>query len=413
MILETFERPVAGFRDFIRDVGGVYIGNAVVAFLFSCTGPVAIIISVGLNGGLSEAEIGTWIFSGCVVGGLITVLFCVAYRQPLSFAWTISGSVLLGSALDHLSFAEVIGAYWVTGILIGVIGVSGGVRKALKIVPMPIVLAMVAGIFLQFGLDLVLAFEQEVLLASAMVLAYIAVFLVPGLNALVPPVVMTLIAGVVVVLLTGSFEGGEVARWFDWPILHAPEFTQQSLFELVIPLAVTVLVAQNAQGFAVLMNSGHKPPVNAMTTACGAGSLVSALFGSVSTCVTGPANAVLVSGGEASRQYTAGIIFGVLNVAFGVLAFAATWLILKLPPAFIAVLSGLALLPVLQKAFVTAFSGKFQLSSLITLLVTVSGITIWNIGSPFWGLVVGLIIALLLERADFREHLEAARNNSS
>ena len=413
MILETFERPVAGFRDFIRDVGGVYIGNAVVAFLFSCTGPVAIIISVGLNGGLSEAEIGTWIFSGCVVGGLITVLFSVAYRQPLSFAWTIPGSVLLGSALDHLSFAEVIGAYWVTGILIGVIGLSGGVRKALKIVPMPIVLAMVAGIFLQFGLDLVLAFEQEVLLASAMVLAYIAVFLVPGLSALVPPVVMTLIAGVVVVLLTGSFEGGEVARWFDWPILHAPVFTQQSLFELVIPLAVTVLVAQNAQGFAVLMNSGHKPPVNAMTTACGAGSLISAVFGSVSTCVTGPANAVLVSGGEASRQYTAGIIFGVLNVAFGVLAFAATWLILKLPPAFIAVLSGLALLPVLQKAFVTAFSGKFQLSSLITLLVTVSGITIWNIGAPFWGLVVGLIIALLMERADFREHLEAARSNSS
>ncbi len=413
MILETFERPAAGFRDFIRDVGGVYIGNAVVAFLFSCTGPVAIIISVGLNGGLSEAEIATWIFSGCVVGGLTTVFFCATYRQPLSFAWTIPGSVLLGSALDHLSFAEVIGAYWATGILIGVIGLSGGVRKALKIVPMPIVLAMVAGIFLQFGLDLVLAFEQELLLASAMVLAYFAVFLVPGLSALVPPVVMTLIAGVVVVLLTGSFEGGEVVRWFDWPILHAPVFTQQSLFELVIPLAVTVLVAQNAQGFAVLMNSGHKPPVNAMTTACGAGSLVNAVFGSVSTCVTGPANAVLVSGGEASRQYTAGIIFGILNVAFGVLAFAATWLILKLPPAFIAVLSGLALLPVLQKSFMTAFSGKFQLSSLITLLVTVSGITIWNIGAPFWGLVVGLIIALLMERADFREHLAAARGNSN
>ena len=413
MILETFERPAAGFRDFIRDVGGVYIGNAVVAFLFSCTGPVAIIISVGLNGGLSEAEIATWIFSGCVVGGLTTVFFCTTYRQPLSFAWTIPGSVLLGSALDHLSFAEVIGAYWATGILIGVIGLSGGVRKALKIVPMPIVLAMVAGIFLQFGLDLVLAFEQELLLASAMVLAYFAVFLVPGLSALVPPVVMTLIAGVVVVLLTGSFEGGEVVRWFDWPILHAPVFTQQSLFELVIPLAVTVLVAQNAQGFAVLMNSGHKPPVNAMTTACGAGSLVNAVFGSVSTCVTGPANAVLVSGGEASRQYTAGIIFGILNIAFGVLAFAATWLILKLPPAFIAVLSGLALLPVLQKSFMTAFSGKFQLSSLITLLVTVSGITIWNIGAPFWGLVVGLIIALLMERADFREHLAAARGNSN
>ena len=360
MILEPFQRPVAGIRDFFRDVGTVYIANAVVAILFSCTGPVAIIVSVGVAGGLTQVEIASWIFSGCVVGGGLTLLFSIAYKQPLSFAWTIPGSVLLGSSLDHLSFAEVIGAFWVTGILIGAIGLSGGVRKALNFTPMPIVLAMVAGIFLQFGLDLVLAFEKELLLASVMVIAYLVVLVVPGLSAICPPVVASLAGGIAVVLYTGSFDGEGMIGWFDWPVIHRPEFSQQALFELVVPLAVTVLVAQNAQGFAVLMNSGHKPPANAMTTACGVGSMVNAVFGSVSACVTGPANAVLVSGGEPSRQYTAGILFGIMSITFGLMAFTATWLILKLPPEFIAVLSGLALLPVLQRSFVTAFSGNFR-----------------------------------------------------
>ncbi len=404
MILESIPKPIVKLSEFCKDIGGIYIANAVVAVLFSFTGPVAIIISVGVAGGLTEVEIASWIFAGCITGGILTLWYSVAFRQPLSFAWTIPGTVLLGSALDHLSFAEVIGAYWVTGILVGVIGLSGGVRKALEFTPMPIVLAMVAGIFLQFGLDVVLAFEQDALLAAAMTIAYVVVLLIPGLRDHVPPVVMTLIAGVIVVLLTGSFQmEEEVVRWFAWPVLHFPEFSQQSLFELVIPLAITVLVAQNGQGFAVLMNAGHNPPVNSLTTACGVGSLTNAVFGSVSACVTGPANAVLVSGGERRRQYTAGILFGAFSVFFGIFAFAVTWLILKLPAAFVAVLAGLALLPVLQKSFVSAFSGKFQMSSLVTLLITVSDITIWKIGAPFWGLVVGLFVAVSIERNDFKE----------
>ena len=414
MILEPIPRPILRLREFCKDIGGIYIANSIVAVLFSFTGPVAIIISVGVAGGLSEVEIASWIFAGCVTGGVLTLWYSVAFRQPLSFAWTIPGTVLLGSALDHLSFAEVIGAYWVTGVLIGVIGLSGGVRKALEFTPMPVVLAMVAGIFLQFGLDVVLAFEQDALLAGAMTIAYVVVLLIPGLRDHVPPVIATLIAGLIVVLLTGSFQMEEEGlSWFAWPVLFFPQFSQQSLFELVVPLAITVLVAQNGQGFAVLMNAGHKPPVNSLTAACGIGSLANAVFGSVSACVTGPANAVLVSGGERRRQYIAGIFFGAFSVIFGIFAFAVTWIILKLPTAFVAVLAGLALLPVLQKSFVSAFSGKFQTSSLVTLLITVSDITIWNIGAPFWGLVVGLSIAVSVERDDFKEfrkRMSAGRN---
>jgi benzoate membrane transport protein len=75
---------------------------------------------------------------------------------------------------------------------------------------------------------------------------------------------------------------------------------------------------------------------------------------------------------------------------------------LAAPPAFIMVLAGLAMLRVLQAAFVASFgAGKFTLGALVSLLVTVADIALFNIGAAFWGLVAGYAVARLLEAADF------------
>ena len=58
------------------------------------------------------------------------------------------------------------------------------------------------------------------------------------------------------------------------------------------------------------------------------------------------------------------------------------------------------MLEVLQSSFVTAFGGRMTLSALVTFVVTVSGVTAFNIGAPFWGLVAGVATAWLLERGD-------------
>ena len=75
---------------------------------------------------------------------------------------------------------------------------------------------------------------------------------------------------------------------------------------------------------------------------------------------------------------------------------------LAAPPAFIMVLAGLAMLRVLQAAFVASFgAGKFTLGALVSVLVTVTDIALFNIGAAFWGLVAGYAVARLLEAADF------------
>ena len=63
---------------------------------------------------------------------------------------------------------------------------------------------------------------------------------------------------------------------------------------------------------------------------------------------------------------------------------------------------GLAMLRVLQGAFVASFgSGRFTLGALISLLVTVADLGVWNIGAAFWGLVAGFAVSWLMEKADF------------
>ena len=114
---------------------------------------------------------------------LISILFCWLYRQPLAFFWTIPGTVLVGPALAHLSFAEVIGAYYATGVLMLVLGATGWVRRAMQAVPMPIVMGMVAGVFLRFGLDLVRSLHADIAIAGPMVAAWLLLTASAGAGA--------------------------------------------------------------------------------------------------------------------------------------------------------------------------------------------------------------------------------------
>jgi benzoate membrane transport protein len=398
MPLERPDSRPPGLRRILADFGVPNVASAVVAFLFAASGPVAIILSVGARGGLSESDIASWLFAAFFLNSMISIAFSLAYRQPLVFLWSIPGAVLVGPALSHLTFAEVIGAFLATGVLMALFGLSGWVRRAMDAVPMPIVMAMVAGVFLRFGVDLVLAFRGAHWIALPMTVAFFLTTILK-LERYLPPLIAALITGGVAIALLGAFNAPPGALFaFASPNFYAPEFSWAAMVELVLPLAITVLAVQNAQGIAILATNGHKAPVNAITTACGVGSIVTGFFGAVSTCLTGPVNAVLSSAGERSRQYAGALFFCLLAIAFGLLAPFFTRLLLATPPAFIASLAGLAMLRVLQTAFTASFGGRFSFGALVCFLVTVADVPIFNIGAPFWGLVFGLSAAWLLER---------------
>ncbi|MGB7647474.1 MAG: benzoate/H(+) symporter BenE family transporter [Pseudomonas fluorescens] len=392
----------AGWGQLRNDFSPLYAANGFIGFMFAATAPVAIILSVGVGGGLSEAELASWIFGVFFINGLITVLMCWLYRQPLAFFWTIPGTVLVGPALAHLSFPQVIGAFFATGLLMLLLGATGWVKRVMQAAPMPIVMGMVAGVFLRFGLDLVRSLQQDMGIAGPMVLVFIVLTMIPTLGRRLPPLIGALLIGVGASGLMGRFDGSALHQLqLVQPVLQLPQWSWAAMVELVVPLTITVLVVQNGQGIAVLKAVGHEPPVDSITVACGAGALLSAVVGGVSTCLTGPTNAIITASGERSRHYIAGITTGMVAMVFGLFSPAFTSLMLHAPKAFIMALAGLAMLRVLQSAFMSSFKDKFTLGALVAFLVTVADLSLANIGSAFWGLVAGITVSWLLERHDF------------
>jgi benzoate membrane transport protein len=273
-------------------------------------------------------------------------------------------------------------------------------------------------VFLRFGVDLIFAFRDGFFIAAPMTAAFVALSILPRVARVLPPLIGALIAGAFALWWLGSFNPPSGAIFsFAQPKLFVPQFSWSAMVELVVPLAITVLVVQNGQGIAVLTANGHKPPTNAIAVGCGIGSIVTGLFGAVSTCLTGPVNAILSGSGDRSRQYSSAIFFCLIAIVFGLLAPFFTRLLLATPPAFIATLAGLAMLPILQTAFQASFREKFSFGALVCFLVTVADVPIFLIGAPFWGLVFGLAASWLRERDDLKpasgESSEAVRRTAA
>src|SRR5206468_9293260 len=144
------------------------------------------------------------------------------------------------------SFAEVIGAFYATGVLMLVLGATGWVRRAMQAVPMPIVMGMVAGVFLRFGLDLVRSLHVDIAIAGPMVITFLLLTALPALGRRLPPLIGALLVGAIAAVLLDRVDaavlgGIELVR----PVVHAPVWSWAAMFELVVPLAITVLVVQN------------------------------------------------------------------------------------------------------------------------------------------------------------------------
>ena len=100
-----------------RDLGPLYAANGFIGLIFSATGPVAVILAVGTQGGLSPAELASWVFGVFFLNGVLTVVAagCTANR------WRSSGRspARFWSARHSATsrWPEVVGAFFATGLL--------------------------------------------------------------------------------------------------------------------------------------------------------------------------------------------------------------------------------------------------------------------------------------------------------
>ncbi|EDM48638.1 benzoate/H(+) symporter BenE family transporter [Marinobacter algicola] len=381
---------------FLKDLSLPAIVAGFLAVLVSYSGPLAILFQAGASAGISDEMMTSWVWAismGAAVSGIILSIWL---KAPVVTAWSAPGTALLVALFPELSLNEAVGAYITAAVIIFIIGVSGTFDTFVRAIPKGIAAGMMAGILFQFGVGAFTAIETTPALAIGMLLSYVV------FRRLFPKytLVLLLIAGVILaVVLEGASLSG--VRWsIAVPQFIAPEWNLGSTLSLAIPLVLVSLTGQFLPGMAILQGAGY--PVRAKPI-IGVTSLVSlpmAFFGGITTVVAA-ITAAICTGKDAhedpSRRYVAGVFNGVFYLVGGLFAGTIVSLFTSLPAAFVAVLAGLALLGAIAGNLFAALEDvSHREASLITFIVTASGMSLFGLSSAFWGVVIGYGCYLVL-----------------
>jgi len=380
----------------LKDLSLPAIVAGFLAVLVSYSGPLAIFFQAGARAGISTEMMTSWVWAismGAAVSGIILSIWL---KAPVVTAWSAPGTALLVSLFPELSLNEAVGAYITAAIIIFIIGVSGTFDTFVRAIPKGIAAGMMAGILFQFGIGAFTAIETTPALAIGMLVSYVV------FRRMAPKytLVMLLITGVIlaVVLEDASLSG--VGWSLAVPQFIRPEWTLGSTLSLAVPLVLVSLTGQFLPGMAIIQGAGY--PVRAKPI-IGITSLVSlpmAFFGGITTVVAAITAAICTSKDaheDPSRRYIAGVFNGVFYLVGGLFAGTIVSLFTSLPAAFVAVLAGLALLGAISGNLYSALEDAIHReASLITFVVTASGMSLYGLSSAFWGVVIGYGCYLVL-----------------
>ena len=372
--------------------------DSFIAFLFAVSGPVAIMLSITSTNNINSSNVSIWLFGCFAVNGLLSIILTLKNKQPLVLMWSIPGIILIGYSLKHYSLNEIVGVYLTSSFLLFLISFTDIITFLKKNIPTEIVMGMVSAIFLSFCVDWINSLNTYPMLAGIMSLTFFILLFLSKRMKTIPPLFGCLVSGLFVMYYTNeiNFINKEVEIISIY--LTMPEFNLKPIVELTIPLIITVIFIQNGQGIALLENKKYNPPLNQITYYCGLGSFFNAYLGAVSTCLTGPVTGILISNPNTRNKYISAILFSVFCIFFGLFSPSILNLLQEMPKEFIISLGGLALLNVLQQSFVDSFKSNHVMSALLTFLVTLSEFSLFNIGSPFWGLLLGFLVSKLIEK---------------
>ena len=384
-------RTVLGPRrmSFFRDLSLSAVVAGFVAVLVGFTSSVALVFQAAQAFGATPAQTTSWMWALGLGMGLTTALPSLWLKKPVMIAWSTPGAAVLASAGMGYSMAEAVGAFIVCALLITLAGATGWFARVMNRIPMAIASALLAGVLARFGMSAFSAAQTAPLLVIAMLAAYL-------LGKRWAPryaVPITLLIGIAIAAAQGRI-GWSAVQW-EWarPVWTTPQFSWQAVVSLALPLFVVTMASQNLPGVAAIRAAGYDLPVSRLITLTGIATLVLAPFGGYALNLSA-ITAAICMGPEAhpdrDRRYTAAVACGVFYVLVGLFGAAVTGLLTAFPKELVAAIAGLALLATIGNGLVAAVKDDAHREpAVITFLVTLSGVTLWGIGSAFWGVVAG------------------------
>lgn len=389
---QTLQRSQIGRREYFQPIMAGALA-AIVGYASTFT----LVLAALTASGASPQQAGSGLMSVCIAIGILNIVVSAQIRVPVSFAWTTPGMAFLLTVGEPLGgFAAVSGAFLVAALMIMLTGLIRPLARLMAAIPAPIANAMLAGMLLTLCLAPITAVAEMPLLALPILLAWV-VGLRFARRYAVP--IAVLVTGVLLALTTnlpvGALNG-------SWPALVPvmPVFTVDAIVRIGLPLYIVTMASQNLPGLAVMQANGFVLAPAPLFVMTGIASAVTAMFGG-QTSNLAAITAAICAGPEAhpdkDKRWPAPISAGVVYLLLAPAASLAAAFIAASPPLLIQAVAGLALLSSLAAALAGALvHEEMRLPAIFTFVVTASGITMIGVGAPFWGLVGGIVMLIVL-----------------
>ncbi|WP_191553940.1 benzoate/H(+) symporter BenE family transporter [Citrobacter portucalensis] len=360
-----------------------------VAVLVGYASSAAIIWQAALAAGATTGQIAGWMTALGLAMGVSTLALTLWYRAPVLTAWSTPGAALLVTGLQGVSIQDAIGVFIVANALIVLCGITGLFARLMKIIPHSLASAMLAGILLRFGLQAFNSLNSELILCGSMLLAWLVLKVIAPRYA----VIAVMLVGIAIALVKGDIVTDGVNLSPVLPAFIAPHFSLAHSISIALPLFLVTMASQNAPGIATMKASGYSLPVSPLIVFTGLLALLFSPFGVYSICIAAITAAICQSPEahpDVNRRWLAAAAAGVFYILAGVFGGSVTGLMAALPVSWIQMLAGLALLGTISGSLFQALHNEAERdAAIVTFLVTASGLTVFGIGSAFWGLVVG------------------------
>lgn len=393
--------PGKGFKG-LKDEWKVTSGSvfaALTSMVFVMSGAVPMLASVTNGLGMTHQQATSFVMCSLAAGAIVSIITSLYYRTPFFYAASLTAIAVLKPMFEQFTPGEMVFGFAVAGAAVFIIGYTGLMGWIGKHLPLPIVLGMVAGVFMGYGMDIISSITADPLSGCIIAGAFVAF---PLVTKKVPPHIVALIAGLVCAVFihhTAFSTGGEGAG-LAYPVPTAPDFSGNVLLTVSLPLVIMAL-ADIFKGYGVIKAKGYDIPLNTVTSFSGIASVFSAFGLGHTVSLAGPVMAILAGddAGEKKDRYVGTVIFcaGVI-VLCAFLGFLIP-VITGLPSTVIDLICGLAMTGLLTSSLHGAFGGeRFHMGALAAFLVGMSGLSLFGIGAPVWAVVFGLIVTLCMER---------------
>lgn len=379
-----------------------YIISGFVAILIGYTSSAAIVFQATIAGGAGIDQVSSWLWALGIGMGISSIGLSLYYKHPILIAWSTPGAALLVTSLPGVAMSDAIGAFILSSVLITLCGVTGWFNNIIKLIPHSLATAMLAGVLLRFGLAVFTAFTEEIILVGGMLLIYVAgkwrrsSYTVP----------LTFGGGVCIALLQGKIQAVESVLSLTTPVVVLPSWNVSVLIGVGLPLFIVTMASQNVPGIAVLRAHHYQTPASPLISWTGLLGILFAPFGGYAYNLAA-ITAALCMGEDVDKdpgkRYFATIWTGVFYILAGVFGATVASLFAAFPVQLVSAIAGLALLGTIANSLGSALHDvDHREAAILTFMITASGGSFLSIGSPFWGLVVGLLVHYLMKHAHSR-----------